>query len=151
MNNKKNPTATPNLVEPLVTPSEFLDRLTDFLGDSEGMTTEEVKTELREEGIDVDAMTERAKKMIAEKIKEMRMEDPEDDGGICPRCNCCSQVWTECYNCEDGFSDHDCGEDCCCCVDPYPNITCDICEGKGGWYVCGGGCNDKGEHDAVKV
>lgn len=56
-------------VEPLVTPSEFLDRLTDFLGDSEGMTTEEVKAELREEGIDVDGIVERGKQMVNEMIK----------------------------------------------------------------------------------
>ena len=56
-------------VEPPVTPFEFLDRLTDFLGDSEGMTTEEVKAELREEGIDVDGIVERGKQIVNEMIK----------------------------------------------------------------------------------
>jgi len=52
-------------------------------------------------------------------------------------CECGTELeWKECYNCEDGFSDHDCGEDCCCCLDPEPNVTCDICEGEGGWMAC---------------
>lgn len=41
--------------------------------------------------------------------------------------------WVPCYNCEDGFSYHDCGEDVCCCLDKSPNVECDVCEGKGGW------------------
>lgn len=45
-------------------------------------------------------------------------------------------AWRDCYNCEDGFSDHDCGEDCCCCLHPEPNVTCDICDGEGGWLAC---------------
>jgi len=46
--------------------------------------------------------------------------------------------WVECEHCEDGYSDHDCGEDTCCCLDPLPNVTCDICNGDGGWFVCPG-------------
>lgn len=42
-----------------------------------------------------------------------------------------------CWNCGgEGLSDHDCGEDCCCCLHPENNVTCDICEGKGGWKIC---------------
>lgn len=49
-------------VEPLVVPASiFLDRLTDFLGSSEGQTTEEVKAELREQGIDIDSFLSEAK------------------------------------------------------------------------------------------
>ena len=46
------------------------------------------------------------------------------------------KTWIECWNCEDGYSDHDCGDDCCCCADPEPNVRCDICRGKGGWFRC---------------
>ncbi len=54
----------------------------------------------------------------------------------CMTCNS-SMFWRECYNCdEDGFTDHDCGEDCCCCLDPEPNVRCDICKGKTGWWQC---------------
>lgn len=41
--------------------------------------------------------------------------------------------WVECWNCDEGYSGHDCGEDCCCCLDPEDNVICDICRGKGGW------------------
>ena len=41
-----------------------------------------------------------------------------------------------CYNCEDGITeDHDCGEDTCCCLNPYPNVRCDVCDGKGYWLL----------------
>lgn len=80
-----------------------------------------------------------------EDLKTQFGEDPDDDP-ICPRCGCCSQVWHECENCDEGWSGHDCGEDCCCCLNPTDNIRCDICGGKGGWYVCGGGCDDEGKH-----
>lgn len=41
--------------------------------------------------------------------------------------------WEHCYNCEDGYSGHDCGEDCCPCLDPEENMVCQVCEGRGGW------------------
>ena len=63
---------------------------------------------------------------------------------ICLRCGCCTMYWEECWNCDEGYSSHDCGEDCCCCDDPEPNVTCDICGGKGGYYVCD--CDEKGRH-----
>lgn len=55
-----------------------------------------------------------------------------------PACaNCGNEKdWRDCYNCEEGYSYHDCGEDCCCCLDPEPNVRCDICHGKEGWYQC---------------
>lgn len=54
---------------------------------------------------------------------------------ICGHCGW-ELEWRDCYNCEDGFSYHDCGEDCCCCLHPEPNVQCDICDGKGGWWQC---------------
>lgn len=44
--------------------------------------------------------------------------------------------WVECWNCEEGYSSHDCGEDCCACAAPEDNVRCDICKGKGGWWRC---------------
>lgn len=41
--------------------------------------------------------------------------------------------WQECWNCSDGFTGHDCGEDCCACLEPEDNVICDICDGDGGW------------------
>ena len=39
--------------------SKFLDSLTEFLGNSDDMTNEELKEALREEGIDPDKLVER--------------------------------------------------------------------------------------------
>lgn len=53
----------------------------------------------------------------------------------CARCG--SSVVSEiCDECEDGFSGHDCGEDCCCCAFPEDNIPCDYCRGRGVWHRC---------------
>lgn len=59
----------------------------------------------------------------------------------CDHANC---TWEDCYNCEEGYSDHDCGEDTCCCLNPEPNVVCDVCDGKGGWWKCDrcGKCGD---------
>lgn len=44
---------------------------------------------------------------------------------------------TGCWQCAgEGVTDHDCGEDCCCCLNPEPNVTCDICDGDGGYEIC---------------
>ena len=48
------------------------------------------------------------------------------------------RTWVECSQCDPdyrGRSYHDCGEDSCCCLDPEPNVICDTCDGKGGWYI----------------
>jgi hypothetical protein len=56
-------------------------------------------------------------------------------------------VWEECDNCGgEGVSGHDCGEDCCCCLYPEDNVTCDFCDGAGGRYVCFGNCDVNGKH-----
>lgn len=53
----------------------------------------------------------------------------------CARCG--SSVDSEhCDQCEDGFSGHDCGEDCCCCAFPFDNVPCDVCRGQGVWRRC---------------
>ncbi|MDZ4344451.1 MAG: hypothetical protein U1E51_18675 [Candidatus Binatia bacterium] len=45
--------------------------------------------------------------------------------------------WCECWQCGgEGVAGHDCGEDCCCCLNPEDNVRCDICQGKGGWPRC---------------
>ena len=66
-------------------------------------------------------------------------ERPPADGNAwdCQCAHCGSSCdWQSCYNCEDGYSHHDCGEDCCCCIHPEDNVTCDICRGYGGWWSC---------------
>lgn len=61
--------------------------------------------------------------------------DFHHDAPSCRRCGS-SVEWEECDNCKEGFSGHDCGEDCCNCLNPDDNVPCDICEGASGWYLC---------------
>lgn len=68
-------------------------------------------------------------------------DEPSD-----PYCEHCGQDldWEDCGQCEDGYSYHDCGEDCCCCLYPEPNVVCDQCDGNGGWWLCTNrGCSGK--------
>lgn len=69
------------------------------------------------------------------------------DRAICRRCGCCEVVWKDCVHCGGkGLDGHDCGEDCCCCLDPEENLRCDMCEGRGGWKWCLGRCDEHGKH-----
>lgn len=52
--------------------SIFLDNLSEFLGNSEGQDLNDIKTELREEGIDVDAFVTKVKGMITAKSSEAK-------------------------------------------------------------------------------
>jgi hypothetical protein len=53
----------------------------------------------------------------------------------CARCGSTTAV-EDCHYCEDGFDGHDCGEDCCCCSCPEPNVRCRVCDGLGVWHTC---------------
>ena len=50
----------------------FVEALTNFLGDTEGMTIEEVKQGLRQEGVDVEAQLERIERLIRKVKKQAR-------------------------------------------------------------------------------
>lgn len=62
-----------------------------------------------------------------------------DDGielaGPCQKCQA-TTLRRQCDFCDDGYSDHDCGEDCCCCFEPEPNVRCDMCGGHGEQNWC---------------
>lgn len=66
-------------------------------------------------------------------------EFPPNDGREwdcqCARCGS-SAMHVDCWNCDDGYSHHDCGEDSCCCLYPEDNVVCDVCRGRGCWYEC---------------
>ncbi len=54
----------------------------------------------------------------------------------CPICGSYTE-YVECEECygEGGF--HDCGEDCCCCLDKEEiTVDCEICKGHGGYRQC---------------
>lgn len=39
---------------------------------------------------------------------------------------------TQCHVCQgDGYSGHECGEDCRMCIDPEQNLKCTVCGGAG--------------------
>jgi hypothetical protein len=70
--------------------------------------------------------------MVA-KTKTIYYKNGSDE--VCAKCG--GDVdWIDCYDCENGYSHHDCGEDTCCCLDKSPNVVCDTCDGKGGWFRC---------------
>jgi len=61
---------------------------------------------------------------------------PEGVQAVCMTCQA-TQEWHHCEQCDGvGLDGHDCGEDCCACLDPEPNEGCDLCGGIGGWYAC---------------
>lgn len=68
-------------------------------------------------------------------IEVKYVETPFGKEPVCKKCGL-DVVWHECEHCEDANSSHDCGEDVCCCLDPQPNVLCDVCNGEGGWWVC---------------
>ena len=53
----------------------------------------------------------------------------------CARCGS-SATSERCDMCEDGLCGHDCGEDCCCCLNPEANVLCDYCGGTGIFHFC---------------
>lgn len=57
-------------------------------------------------------------------------DSPHGKEAQCARCGG-GVEWVSCPNCEDGYSHHDCGEDCCCCLHPVDNVRCDWCGGTG--------------------
>jgi hypothetical protein len=55
---------------------------------------------------------------------------------MCGRCGS-SISFEECEHCGgEGVTSHDCGEDCCCCLDPEDNVACGACGGSGAFPLC---------------
>lgn len=74
--------------------------------------------------------------MASEIVLHVHTNDGQDWDCQCSRCGS-SLTWQECESCGgEGLSHHDCGEDSCCCEDDSPNVSCDICQGRGGWNRC---------------
>lgn len=68
-----------------------------------------------------------------------------NDKELCEQCGCCELVAEPCEQCGgDGVFGHNCGEDCCCCLDPEENETCNECGGLGFYKVCIGRCDENG-------
>lgn len=60
----------------------------------------------------------------------------DHDETPCPKCGGDTRT-RDCtaIDCEEGYY-HDCGEDCCCCLQPKPNRACDECGGHGFMHWC---------------
>ena len=58
-----------------------------------------------------------------------------ETANLCKECGN-EKTFRDCWNCDEGCSYHDCGEDSCCCLDPIDNMRCDVCYGRGGFLVC---------------
>jgi hypothetical protein len=72
---------------------------------------------------------------MSDEIRFSPRNDGSEEDCQCARCGS-SAGFIDCYNCHDGYTSHDCGEDCCCCLEPEDNVPCDVCEGRGGWWNC---------------
>ena len=73
--------------------------------------------------------------MSEEHIIETYEDEPSG-----PYCKACGAEldWELCWQCAGaGVYGHECGEDCCACLDPEENEVCAECGGKGGWWFCG--------------
>lgn len=60
-----------------------------------------------------------------------------------PTCSeeCGGNGWIQCWDCGGAGGYHDCGDDCCPCLSPEPNVVCTTCSGAGIWQcpACGAG------------
>jgi hypothetical protein len=52
-------------------------------------------------------------------------------------------VMESCWQCMGDGGWHDCGEDCCCCLEPELNVVCDECDGEGEYDVA----SEEASHD----
>lgn len=68
-------------------------------------------------------------------IRLAPMNDGREEDCQCARCGS-SCYYMDCDECVDGYSHHDCGEDCCSCVNAEYNVRCAACGGSCGWQVC---------------
>lgn len=71
------------------------------------------------------------------------MIDPESAFTDCHEPKCCTTCgaeldWENCWSCAGDGGFHDCGDDCCPCLEPEMDLNepCDICHGRGGYLVC---------------
>ncbi len=63
-----------------ITSSQFLDNLTEFLSDTDGLTNDEIREDLEAKGVDVDRAVRRTQAMVRKYIRAHRMKAMRDAG-----------------------------------------------------------------------
>lgn len=63
-----------------ITSSQFLDNLTEFLCDTDGLTTEEIREDLEAKGVDVDKAIKRTQAVIQKYLRAHKMRELRDAG-----------------------------------------------------------------------
>ena len=81
------------------------------------------------------------------------MEEEDDFGSLnlCPRCKCCEQFWEPCSSCGGEGIHDDLFEEDPLWYNPGYYEECSECEGKGGFWLCLGGCDENGIHYPQKI
>jgi hypothetical protein len=80
-----------------------------------------------------DKLAAESREQMTERSGELRAKSKEYQ---CGRCGS-SISFHDCPNCGgEGYTSHDCGEDCCCCAEPEDNVPCDVCNGDGTFARC---------------
>lgn len=91
--------------------------------------------------------TDKAEVSFNPLLSDENFSDSEEYS-ICPDCKCCEMVWEKCWKC--GGSCGDDGEELIMedslWYDKDDFRECDVCDGKGGWKMCIGRCDENGKH-----
>lgn len=63
-----------------ITSSQFLDNLTDFLCETDGLTNEELREDLEAKGVDVDRAIARTQAIVGKHLRRLKMKELRSDG-----------------------------------------------------------------------
>lgn len=64
-----------------ITSSQFLDTLTEFLCETDGLTNEDLREDLEAEGIDVDKAIKKTQALVTKHLRRYRMKALRDEEG----------------------------------------------------------------------
>lgn len=118
--------------------SEALAKVTDLLNDPGVGDIDEWKRDCR------------TWTFLARAALRLAREGGVSDVKMCDVCRCCEMDWEECWACGgDGTTGPgELYEEDPLWYDPGDFEDCRQCEGRGGWPLCGGRCDENGKHRA---
>lgn len=78
-----------------------------------------------------------------------QLEDPDYEDELCKRCGCCETYWEDCAYCggEGGTDGEELMMEDPLWYSPEDFRTCYACNGKGGFMLCLGNCDENGKHN----